>query len=214
METVSEENKGLVWVLLRQLRPGMDLSRVVLPTFVLEPRSFLSKLSDHYCHADLLSRCAAAGEWPRGREGPRRRGPQGAGGQEHPGRPGRCQGQQFSLRPSVGWSRRFWSLPGGIPQVRAAWHGGGSSASGSRWPAAAQWTKLGWPIVWSGEGWPGTLGRLRAPPPHGRAAREDNAYGRMKLVLRWYLSGFYKKPKVSLTESRVPRPGRPGCPHG
>uniref|UniRef100_A0A8C5YUQ2 Oxysterol-binding protein n=1 Tax=Marmota marmota marmota TaxID=9994 RepID=A0A8C5YUQ2_MARMA len=83
VETVSEENKGLVWVLLRQLRPGMDLSRVVLPTFVLEPRSFLSKLSDHYCHADLLS----------------------------------------------------------------------------------------------------------------RAAREDNAYGRMKLVLRWYLSGFYKKPK-------------------
>nr|XP_027800449.1 oxysterol-binding protein-related protein 5 isoform X1 [Marmota flaviventris] len=83
VETVSEENKGLIWVLLRQLRPGMDLSRVVLPTFVLEPRSFLSKLSDHYCHADLLS----------------------------------------------------------------------------------------------------------------RAAQEDNAYGRMKLVLRWYLSGFYKKPK-------------------
>lgn len=56
METVSEENKGLIWVLLRQLRPGMDLSRVVLPTFVLEPRSFLCKLSDYYYHADLLSR--------------------------------------------------------------------------------------------------------------------------------------------------------------
>ncbi|KAM7085702.1 oxysterol-binding protein-related protein 5 isoform 1-T5 [Molossus nigricans] len=83
VETVSEENKGLIWVLLRQLRPGMDLSRVVLPTFVLEPRSFLSRLSDHYCHADLLS----------------------------------------------------------------------------------------------------------------RAALEEDAYGRMKLVLRWYLSGFYKKPK-------------------
>ena len=58
METVSEENKSLVWVLLKQLRPGMDLSRVALPTFVLEPRSFLNKLSDYYCHADLLSRCA------------------------------------------------------------------------------------------------------------------------------------------------------------
>lgn len=56
VETVSEENKGLIWMLLKQLRPGMDLSRVVLPTFVLEPRSFLSKLSDYYCHADLLSR--------------------------------------------------------------------------------------------------------------------------------------------------------------
>lgn len=57
VETVSEENKNLMWVLLRQLRPGMDLSRVVLPTFVLEPRSFLSKLSDYYYHGDLLSRC-------------------------------------------------------------------------------------------------------------------------------------------------------------
>ncbi|XP_021120103.1 oxysterol-binding protein-related protein 5 isoform X2 [Heterocephalus glaber] len=83
VETVSEENKNLMWVLLRQLRPGMDLSRVVLPTFVLEPRSFLNKLSDYYYHADLLS----------------------------------------------------------------------------------------------------------------RAAVEDSAYGRIKLVLRWYLSGFYKKPK-------------------
>ncbi|XP_036151798.1 oxysterol-binding protein-related protein 5 isoform X2 [Myotis myotis] len=58
VETVSEENKGLIWVLLKQLRPGMDLSRVVLPTFVLEPRSFLCKLSDYYHHADLLSRAA------------------------------------------------------------------------------------------------------------------------------------------------------------
>lgn len=56
VETVSEENKGLIWTLLKQLRPGMDLSRVVLPTFVLEPRSFLNKLSDYYYHADLLSR--------------------------------------------------------------------------------------------------------------------------------------------------------------
>ncbi|XP_051049421.1 oxysterol-binding protein-related protein 5 isoform X2 [Phodopus roborovskii] len=59
VETVSEENKSLMWVLLRQLRPGMDLSRVVLPTFVLEPRSFLSKLSDYYYHGDLLSRAAS-----------------------------------------------------------------------------------------------------------------------------------------------------------
>eukprot|EP00061_Rhincodon_typus_P011636 g36805.t1 len=29
-----------------------------------------------------------------------------------------------------------------------------------------------------------------------RAALEENAYSRMKQVLRWYLSGFYKKPKV------------------
>ncbi|XP_058160974.1 oxysterol-binding protein-related protein 5 isoform X2 [Dasypus novemcinctus] len=58
VEAVSEENKSLIWVLLRQLRPGMDLSRVALPTFVLEPRSFLNKLSDYYYHADLLSQAA------------------------------------------------------------------------------------------------------------------------------------------------------------
>lgn len=56
VEAVSEGHRGLVWALLRQLRPGMDLSRVALPTFVLEPRSFLCKLADHYAHADLLSR--------------------------------------------------------------------------------------------------------------------------------------------------------------
>ncbi|MBN3272587.1 OSBL5 protein, partial [Polyodon spathula] len=84
-ETVTEENKGLMWTMLKQLRPGMDLSRVVLPTFILEPRSFLDKLSDYYYHADFLS----------------------------------------------------------------------------------------------------------------QASVEESAYSRMKQVLRWYLSGFYKKPKVS-----------------
>lgn len=29
-----------------------------------------------------------------------------------------------------------------------------------------------------------------------RAAVEENAYNRMKQVVKWYLSGFYKKPKV------------------
>uniref|UniRef100_A0A4W5LCT1 Oxysterol-binding protein n=1 Tax=Hucho hucho TaxID=62062 RepID=A0A4W5LCT1_9TELE len=57
-ETVSEENKSLIWTLLKQVRPGMDLSKVVLPTFILEPRSFLDKLSDYYYHADFLSAAA------------------------------------------------------------------------------------------------------------------------------------------------------------
>ena len=57
-ETVSEENKSLIWTLLKQVHPGMDLSRVFLPTFILEPRSFLDKLSDYYYHADFLSEAA------------------------------------------------------------------------------------------------------------------------------------------------------------
>ncbi|XP_044594533.1 oxysterol-binding protein-related protein 8 isoform X6 [Cotesia glomerata] len=50
-----DEQKSLIWFLLKQVRPGMDLSKVVLPTFILEPRSFLEKLADSYYHADLLS---------------------------------------------------------------------------------------------------------------------------------------------------------------
>lgn len=40
--------------LIRQLRPGMDLSKVTLPTFILEPRSFLEKMTDFLNHAELF----------------------------------------------------------------------------------------------------------------------------------------------------------------
>ncbi|KAH8280158.1 hypothetical protein KR018_012563 [Drosophila ironensis] len=56
VEVLAEENKSLIWCIVKQVRPGMDLSKVVLPTFILEPRSFLDKLSDSYYHADLLSK--------------------------------------------------------------------------------------------------------------------------------------------------------------
>jgi hypothetical protein len=61
-EEFSDENKSIVWFLMKQVRPGMDLSRVVLPTFILEPRSFLDKLSDYYYHADIISKAAAENE--------------------------------------------------------------------------------------------------------------------------------------------------------
>ena len=54
-EEVDDESKSLIWTLVKQVRPGMDLSKVVLPTFILEPRSFLDKLTDYYYHADILS---------------------------------------------------------------------------------------------------------------------------------------------------------------
>uniref|UniRef100_A0A6P4DYF2 Oxysterol-binding protein n=1 Tax=Drosophila rhopaloa TaxID=1041015 RepID=A0A6P4DYF2_DRORH len=56
VEELADENKSLIWCIVKQVRPGMDLSKVVLPTFILEPRSFLDKLSDSYYHADLLSK--------------------------------------------------------------------------------------------------------------------------------------------------------------
>ncbi|KAL7017631.1 hypothetical protein ACKWTF_010458 [Chironomus riparius] len=56
VEELAEEHKSLIWFLVKQVRPGMDLSKVVLPTFILEPRSFLDKLSDSFYHADIISR--------------------------------------------------------------------------------------------------------------------------------------------------------------
>ncbi|XP_058455547.1 oxysterol-binding protein-related protein 8 isoform X2 [Malaya genurostris] len=56
VEELPEEHKSLLWFLVKQVRPGMDLSKVVLPTFILEPRSFLDKLADSYYHADYLSK--------------------------------------------------------------------------------------------------------------------------------------------------------------
>ena len=53
-EDMVGENKSLIRHLLKQVRPGMDLSKVVLPTFILEPRSFLEKISDYYYHCDIL----------------------------------------------------------------------------------------------------------------------------------------------------------------
>jgi len=54
-EKIGEDSKGLLLMLIKQVRPGMDLSRIVFPTFVLEPRSTLERLSDYLAHCELLS---------------------------------------------------------------------------------------------------------------------------------------------------------------
>ncbi|KAK2072633.1 hypothetical protein P8C59_006974 [Phyllachora maydis] len=40
--------------IIQQLRPGADLSRVVLPTFILEPRSMLERITNFMCHPEML----------------------------------------------------------------------------------------------------------------------------------------------------------------
>ena len=52
---MDQTSSTLILSLLKQVKIGMDLSRVALPTFILEPRSMLEKLSDYLTHADLLS---------------------------------------------------------------------------------------------------------------------------------------------------------------
>ncbi|POS87607.1 hypothetical protein EPUL_000933, partial [Erysiphe pulchra] len=53
--TVMEPDQGNVLIhLISQLRPGADLSRVVLPTFILEPRSMLERITNFMAHPELL----------------------------------------------------------------------------------------------------------------------------------------------------------------
>ena len=54
-EEFAPENKNVLFALLKQVKIGMDLSRVTLPTFILEPRSTLEKVSDFLYHADILA---------------------------------------------------------------------------------------------------------------------------------------------------------------
>jgi hypothetical protein len=50
-----DENEGsVVTSLISQLRVGMDLSKVTFPTFVLEPRSMLERITDFMSHPDLI----------------------------------------------------------------------------------------------------------------------------------------------------------------
>ena len=38
-----------------QLRPGVDLSKITFPAFIMEPRSFLDKFSDSFYHSNFLN---------------------------------------------------------------------------------------------------------------------------------------------------------------
>lgn len=42
--------------IISQLRPGADLTRVVLPTYFLEPRSMLERITNFMSHPDMLIR--------------------------------------------------------------------------------------------------------------------------------------------------------------
>ncbi|KAF8875016.1 Oxysterol-binding protein [Mucidula mucida] len=53
--SILDDNEGsIIASLISQLRVGMDLSRVTFPTFVLEPRSMLERITDFMSHPDLI----------------------------------------------------------------------------------------------------------------------------------------------------------------
>ncbi|WFD17879.1 hypothetical protein MCAP1_000088 [Malassezia caprae] len=53
-EELNEEHGNILLSLISQLRIGKDLSKVTLPTFVLEPRSMLERVTDFLSHPDIL----------------------------------------------------------------------------------------------------------------------------------------------------------------
>ncbi|CAG8673523.1 11979_t:CDS:2 [Funneliformis mosseae] len=55
-EVLDEEPRSILLGLISQLRKGMDLHRVTLPTFVLEPRSMLERITDFMSHPELILR--------------------------------------------------------------------------------------------------------------------------------------------------------------
>ncbi|KAH7104257.1 Oxysterol-binding protein [Auriculariales sp. MPI-PUGE-AT-0066] len=53
--SVLDENEGsIISSMISQLRVGMDLSKVTFPTFVLEPRSMLERITDFMSHPELI----------------------------------------------------------------------------------------------------------------------------------------------------------------
>ncbi|KAI0055920.1 Oxysterol-binding protein [Artomyces pyxidatus] len=51
---LDEDEGSIITSLISQLRVGMDLSKVTFPTFVLEPRSMLERITDFMAHPDLI----------------------------------------------------------------------------------------------------------------------------------------------------------------
>ncbi|TYJ51801.1 hypothetical protein B9479_007617 [Cryptococcus floricola] len=52
--TLDQEEGNILMSLISQLRPGMDLTKIALPTFVLEPRSLLERITDFFSHPELI----------------------------------------------------------------------------------------------------------------------------------------------------------------
>lgn len=55
-EELGEEPRSIILAMLSQVTKGMDLHRIAFPTFVLEPRSMLERITDFMTHPQLIFR--------------------------------------------------------------------------------------------------------------------------------------------------------------
>jgi hypothetical protein len=54
VEVVDEETKSIMFSMMKQLKWGMDLTKIMIPCEFLEPRSLLEKLTDFMTHIDIV----------------------------------------------------------------------------------------------------------------------------------------------------------------
>ncbi|KAI9472467.1 MAG: hypothetical protein EXX96DRAFT_584239 [Benjaminiella poitrasii] len=54
VEELAEGSRSIILSIASQLTKGMDLHRVTLPTFVLEPRSMLERITDFMAHPEFI----------------------------------------------------------------------------------------------------------------------------------------------------------------
>lgn len=53
-EEIEEEPRNIILGMISQVSIGMDLSKISFPTFVLEPRSLLERITDFMSHQDII----------------------------------------------------------------------------------------------------------------------------------------------------------------
>ena len=58
-----EKHGSVIGHLLSQVRIGMDLTKVVLPTFILERRSLLEMYADFFAHPDFFCKSVSVCLW-------------------------------------------------------------------------------------------------------------------------------------------------------
>lgn len=54
-ELIEESSRSIIISMLKQASKGMDLHKIAFPTFVLEPRSMLERLTDFMSHPQLIA---------------------------------------------------------------------------------------------------------------------------------------------------------------
>lgn len=61
IDEVDEQGQSILMGIITQLRPGCDLSRITLPTFILERKSMLERITNQLQQPDFLLEAHAAG---------------------------------------------------------------------------------------------------------------------------------------------------------